>query len=78
MTSSSHEDPYDTRIRERLRNPDSLLTSAEVAHLFRVDRKTVSRWATANRIRSVITPGGHKRFRADEVNALLLLPSDEE
>ncbi|HEX3812242.1 MAG TPA: BldC family transcriptional regulator [Mycobacteriales bacterium] len=49
----------------------SLLTPGEVADLFRVDPKTVSRWATAGRIESVRTPGGHRRFNAPSVYALL-------
>ncbi|GAB3586476.1 BldC family transcriptional regulator [Amycolatopsis endophytica] len=48
-----------------------LLTPGEVAALFRVDPKTVTRWATAGRIGSIRTPGGHRRFRETEVNALL-------
>ncbi|AIJ20556.1 BldC family transcriptional regulator [Amycolatopsis methanolica] len=48
-----------------------LLTPGEVAALFRVDPKTVTRWATAGRIGSIRTPGGHRRFRESEVNALL-------
>ena len=48
-----------------------LLTPGEVAALFRVDPKTVTRWATAGRIGSIRTPGGHRRFRESEVNQLL-------
>ena len=48
-----------------------LLTPGEVATLFRVDPKTVTRWATAGRISSIRTPGGHRRFREVEVRALL-------
>lgn len=50
---------------------DSLLTSAEVAQLLRVDPKTVTRWATAGRLSFIRTPGGHRRYHADEVLALL-------
>lgn len=50
---------------------DRLLTPAEVAAEFRVDRKTVTRWAAAGRINSIRTPGGHRRFRESEVRALL-------
>jgi excisionase family DNA binding protein len=50
---------------------DKLLTPGEVAAKFRVDPKTVTRWATAGRINSIRTPGGHRRFRASEVQALL-------
>lgn len=50
---------------------DRLLTPGEVAALFRVDPKTVTRWASAGRINSIRTPGGHRRFRESEVRALL-------
>ncbi len=39
--------------------------------MFRVDPKTVTRWASAGRIGSIRTPGGHRRFRETEVRALL-------
>lgn len=51
--------------------PDRLLTPSEVADLFRVNPKTVTRWATAGRLHSIRTPGGHRRFRESEVHALL-------
>jgi excisionase family DNA binding protein len=61
---------------------DRLLTPGEVAALFRVDPKTVTRWAAAGRIGSIRTPGGHRRFRESEVRALLEgkgeLPEGEE
>ena len=50
---------------------ERLLTPGEVATLFRVDPKTVTRWAAAGRIGSIRTPGGHRRFRESEVRALL-------
>lgn len=52
-------------------NHPRLLTPAEVAKMFRVDPKTVTRWAAAGRIGSIRTPGGHRRFREHEVRALL-------
>jgi excisionase family DNA binding protein len=52
-------------------NQDELMTPGEVAKLFAVDPKTVSRWATAGKISSVRTLGGHRRFRADEIRAML-------
>ncbi len=52
-------------------SPSRLLTPGEVAALFRVDPKTVTRWAAAGRIGSIRTPGGHRRFRESEVRALL-------
>src|SRR5580704_2620819 len=50
---------------------ERLLTPGEVAALFRVDPKTVTRWAASGRIGSIRTPGGHRRFRESEVRALL-------
>lgn len=50
---------------------DALLTPGEVAAIFRVDPKSVTRWAQAGRIESIRTPGGHRRFRASVVDALL-------
>ncbi|MQA13692.1 MAG: BldC family transcriptional regulator [Pseudonocardiaceae bacterium] len=50
---------------------ERLLTPGEVATLFRVDPKTVTRWASAGRIGSIRTPGGHRRFREAEVRDLL-------
>lgn len=51
--------------------PEDLLTPAEVAALFRVDPKTVTRWAKAGKLSCVKTLGGHRRYLASEVNALL-------
>ena len=50
---------------------DSLLTPGQVAALFHVDPKTVTRWAHAGRLGSLRTPGGHRRFREAEVMQLL-------
>jgi excisionase family DNA binding protein len=49
---------------------DRLLTPGEVAALFRVDPKTVTRWAAAGRVRSIRTPGGHRRFYESEIRRL--------
>ena len=51
--------------------PDKLLTPQEVAAMFRVDPKTVTRWAKAGKLSSTRTPGGHRRYRETEVRALL-------
>lgn len=55
----------------KTKDPDYLLTASEVAELFRVDKKTVTRWAGADRIRYIRTPGGHVRFRTGDVLNLL-------
>jgi excisionase family DNA binding protein len=51
--------------------PEALLTPAEVAVLFRVDPKTVTRWAKAGKLSSIRTLGGHRRYRETEVRRLL-------
>ena len=48
-----------------------LLTPAEVAKMFRVDPKTVTRWAKAGKLTAIRTLGGHRRYRRSEVQALL-------
>ena len=48
-----------------------LLTPAEVAKLFRVDPKTVTRWAKAGKLTAIRTLGGHRRYRQSEVHNLL-------
>jgi excisionase family DNA binding protein len=52
-------------------NTERLLTPHQVAALFRVDPKTVTRWASNGWIGSIRTTGGHRRFRETEVLALL-------
>lgn len=51
--------------------PEVLLTPAEVASMFRVDPKTVTRWAKAGKLSSIRTLGGHRRYRETEVVKLL-------
>lgn len=51
--------------------PDALLTPAEVATLFRVNPKTVTRWSRAGKLNPVKTLGGHRRFRASEIQRCL-------
>ena len=55
----------------RLPETDELLNPAEVAALFRVDPKTVTRWAKAGKLTSIRTLGGHRRYRSSEVRQLL-------
>lgn len=50
---------------------DILLTPAEVATLFKVDAKTVTRWANSGKLTSIRTLGGHRRYKQAEVRALL-------
>lgn len=50
---------------------ETLLTPSEVAEIFRVDPKTVTRWAKAGKLQAVRTLGGHRRYRKSEVLELL-------
>jgi excisionase family DNA binding protein len=48
-----------------------LLTPGQVAEMFKVNPKTVTRWARAGKISAIRTLGGHRRFKAQEIRALL-------
>jgi excisionase family DNA binding protein len=48
-----------------------MLTPAEVAALFGVDSKTVTRWAVAGKLTAVRTLGNHRRYPESHVRALL-------
>jgi excisionase family DNA binding protein len=55
----------------RTGHPDELLTPHQVAALFAVNPKTITRWAKAGKIAHVRTLGGHRRYRRKEVVDLL-------
>lgn len=48
-----------------------LLTLAEAADRLRLSPRTVQRYVADGRLASLRTPGGHPRFRAEDVEALL-------
>ena len=50
---------------------DQLLTPAEVAAMFRVDPKTVTRWARSGKVSSIKTLGGHRRYLESEILSLM-------
>jgi DNA binding domain, excisionase family len=50
---------------------EKLLTPGEVAEMFKVNPKTVTRWARAGKISAIRTLGGHRRFSADEIRGIL-------
>jgi excisionase family DNA binding protein len=58
-------------VSTRASEAEPLLTPSEVAAMFRVDPKTVTRWAKAGKLTSIRTLGGHRRYREAEVRALL-------
>lgn len=53
-----------------IRKNDALLTPAEVAAIFRVEPKTVTRWHQAGKVSSIRTLGGHRRYLEAEIRAL--------
>lgn len=53
---------------------EELLAPADVAKMFNVDPKTVTRWARSGKIPDseiIRTPGGHRRFRGPYIRAML-------
>jgi excisionase family DNA binding protein len=56
---------------------DELLTSAQVAKLFAVSIKTVSRWAGLGLLPVIRTPGGQLRFRRSDVEEFLRRQQNE-
>jgi excisionase family DNA binding protein len=58
-------------------NSEKLLTPSEVAALFRVDPKTVTRWAKAGKLSSIRTLGGHRRYRESEIRELIEVSTQE-
>ena len=48
-----------------------LMTPVEVGEMFHVDPKTVARWAKQGQLTFTRTPGNHRRYFRDEVEALL-------
>ena len=67
----SHSTPKGSAVVTRPTETESLLTPAEVAAMFRVDPKTVTRWAKAGKLSAIRTLGGHRRYRESEVKELL-------
>ncbi len=68
--ASGRAAPGESRRRGREAG-NRLLTPGEVAELFRVDPKTVTRWAKAGKLSSIRTLGGHRRYWESEVRRLL-------
>ena len=73
QTQDRSTGPGGEAVNMSARTPEAepLLTPAEVATMFRVDPKTVTRWAKAGKLTSIRTLGGHRRYRETEVRALL-------
>jgi excisionase family DNA binding protein len=52
-------------------NEDRILTPADVANMFRVDPKTVTRYAKDGKLPYFTTLGGHRRFYYADVVAAI-------
>ena len=87
MSSPTNPDSDRQALLQSLFGPDvprglagKLLRTSDVAALFQVSERTVSEWARRRRIPSVRTPGGHRRYPADQIRELLdetgAVPSD--
>ena len=76
---STHKGRKVHKLMSMQRPPEQevLLTPAEVAKMFRVDPKTVTRWAKAGKLTAIRTLGGHRRYRRSEVQALLGIDTKE-
>jgi excisionase family DNA binding protein len=68
---ASDKDVLDEAEAMEAHDDDTLLTPSEVAAMFRVNPKTVTRWARAGKISAIRTLGGHRRFRASEIRHFL-------
>lgn len=71
MTAPSQRHFPDRHIEPEAR----LLTPAQVASLFSVDAKTVTRWAKQGKLRCIRTLGGHRRYYESEILDLLNRPT---
>jgi len=56
---------------DKTKRSDRLMKPSEVAVLFGVNAKTVTRWAQLGKLSAVRTRGGHRRFHEEEVLKLL-------
>lgn len=54
------------------------LTPGEVARLLHVSPKTISRWAAQGLIPCLVTLGGHRRFRREDVDEIRRRMSGED
>lgn len=63
---------------EPLPGEEEFLTSAEVAEMFRVDIRTVARWAKTGKVTSIRTPGGVvRRYHAAQFRDASRVPGGE-
>lgn len=49
---------------------DDVITPGEAAKMLGVDPKTLTRWANTKKIPSFRLPGGHRRYRVADIEAI--------
>jgi len=52
------------------------LTIAEAAKVLRVSQRTLQRYVADGKVNTRRTPGGHPRFRREDIEKLLLVDTD--
>lgn len=50
---------------------DKLLTISQAAEILQVTAETLRRWDKAGKLTAIRLPGGHRRYRQSEIEALL-------
>ena len=55
--------------QEPVQISDDYVTPGEAARYLHVSPKTINRWANDGRIPCIVTLGGHRRFRREDVDA---------
>lgn len=53
-------------------DPAELLSAAKAALLLSVTEDTVRQWAKTGKLRHVLLPSGQRRFRREDVDAILV------
>lgn len=68
--ASSNDEP-ENPVPLQVTEEPVLRKATDVAALFRVTPKTVNRWVQSGRLKAIHTPGGHQRFRQEDIDQLL-------
>ncbi len=71
MTQRTSVSGMDSPHRTNQDAPDDLLTSHEAAAFIGVSVRSLTRWEEDGHITALRTPGGHRRYRRRDVEALL-------
>jgi excisionase family DNA binding protein len=55
--------------QDTVQSNEDYVTPGEAARYLHVSPKTINRWANDGRIPCIVTLGGHRRFRREDVDA---------